>query len=87
LERATVFPLLPLSDPRSVQRPQPQPVKAAMAARRLTVRAAAASVPCHEHHLSRVLNGYVRPSARVRDALVRLLDAPEGELFWPEARP
>jgi hypothetical protein len=63
--------------------PEPHPVKAVMAERGITVRAAARFLEMHEVYLGRVLNGWEEPSRRVRSGLSRLLGLPEADLFRP----
>ena len=63
---------------------EPQPVKAHLAARRITVTGLAHRVgTVSRHHLGRVVNGYVEPSASLRANVAEALGMPAGELFRP----
>ncbi len=60
------------------------PAKGILAIRRITIRRAAATIGISELVLGRILNGYERPSARVRAGLAALLSLPEAQLFLEE---
>jgi transcriptional regulator with XRE-family HTH domain len=59
----------------------PHPAKAVLALRRITNRAIAQHLGVSAHYVGRVLNGYVKPSARVRAGLAEYLQVPVAELF------
>lgn len=61
--------------------PLPHPARGYLAARRITFRAVADAMDYSEHWVSRVLNGYERPSKEFRRRLSELLDEPASELF------
>jgi transcriptional regulator with XRE-family HTH domain len=65
--------------------PTAQPAKGVFAVRRITIRRAAATIGISELVLGRILNGYERPSARVRAGLAALLSLPEAQLFVEES--
>ncbi len=64
-----------------MNRPQPQPAKAALALRRISNRQVAAILGCSEHWVGRVLNGYVPPPDTFKRSLSALLDEPVESLF------
>jgi hypothetical protein len=49
--------------------------------RRISNRQAARDLHRNAHHLGRVLNGYVRPSPKLRRELAAYLDLPQAALF------
>lgn len=61
--------------------PEPQPAKGAAALKRRTNASLAELTGYSPHHISRVLNGHVEPSRRLRRALALALDEPESVLF------
>ena len=64
-----------------MNRPQPQPAKAALALRRISNRKVAAILGCSEHWVGRVLNGYAPAPESFERALSELLDEPASSLF------
>jgi hypothetical protein len=63
--------------------PDPQPVKAVLAARRVSVRAVARHLGLSPGWCGRVINGWEPASAEFRRGVARLLSRPEAELFRP----
>jgi transcriptional regulator with XRE-family HTH domain len=61
--------------------PDPQPVKAVLAARRISVRGLARHLGLSPGWVGRVVNGWEPASAEFRQGVARLLDRPEHELF------
>lgn len=66
-------------------KPIPQPIKAVLAMRRLTVVGVARRLGVSALWLGRVINGRDAPSQRIRQALTEHLGVAEGELFRPAA--
>lgn len=64
--------------------PNPQPAKALLALRRISIVALAEHVGVTPWYLGRILNGYERPSARVTDAVSDALGEPVEALFRAE---
>src|SRR5690349_13672066 len=67
----------------SIEVPQPQPVRAVLAARRASVRGLARAVGYSEGHLLEVINGYREPSDQLRTRVAEALGEPEETLFRP----
>lgn len=61
--------------------PRPQPIRAVLADRRITVKALAEAVGCNPHSLSRICNGYVWPWPALRHRCAEALELPEAALF------
>lgn len=59
----------------------PHPAVAALAMRRLTKRRVALDYGCSEHYVSRVLLGYVKPSAKFREFLPAYLGLPASAVW------
>jgi hypothetical protein len=69
-------------------RPVPQPAKAVMASKRRTNRSIARATHKSEHYVSRVLNGWQKPSPEFQAQLAAILELPQDVLFrrdWFEA--
>ncbi len=76
------LPAITRRDPR----PEPQPAKANMAARRTTIRSVAITLGMSELVCGRWLNGYGTPSPRFRAGLAEILGLPERDLFRDDGR-
>jgi transcriptional regulator with XRE-family HTH domain len=63
--------------------PEPHPVKALLATRRVSVRALARQLDLTPRWVGRVLNNWEPASAEFRRRVAELLDRPEAELFHP----
>ena len=61
--------------------PQPHPIKAVLAERRMTNAAVASRVGCNPSTLGRVLNGYISPWPALRARRAEYLGRPEPDLF------
>lgn len=61
--------------------PRPQPVRAVLADRRITVKALAQSVGVNPHSLGRIVNGYNEPWPALRRRIAETLELPEAALF------
>lgn len=64
--------------------PTPQPAKLELTRQRGTVSDLARRLGRNAHALGRVLNGYEKPSDRLRREIAEALGKPEGELFHDE---
>jgi len=65
--------------------PDPQPVKALLAERRISQSAVARRLEKDRAYLGRIFNGFVRPSSEIVAALSELLGEPAEKLFRPDA--
>jgi hypothetical protein len=66
-----------------MQTPEPQPAKAELALRRITVGAIARHLGVSRGWAGRCLNGWTEPPASFRRGVAELLGRPEHELFRP----
>ena len=67
----------------AIDRPSPQPVKAILAARRITGRDVARSMSLTPAQVSRVLNGWQDGTQEFRAGLAEMLGLPVEVLFRP----
>jgi len=61
--------------------PVPHPIKAVIAARRITIRELAGPAQCNPHTLGRVINGWVQPWPALIERCAEALGEPETALF------